>query len=973
MKKVRYNFIWILIALWVGVYQLYWQLSPHLADYNNPSFHTSIYLIVKGLTAIGPNLLLILLGYFISRSINRESFIIKGWLNTLGLGLLISVLVAMSSNKLNQVANFNTSFFDSLFPVIRNSYPLIFGALFGLLMYSVINNLDLAWQRKIKIGIWVLIAIPIFSYPNIWGWSNNFLVIFYSLLFLLGSQMGQCSNLRSTTFLGILAFGINVLLQGLIPIFSISGETILRYSDVTNVLTVLIAYLISTIIIKYIGEINWRVIFSFLVLIENKSLLIRLLLPLKLHNQHSSFKVGIYTVTWLLIVLLLAFLWSLCTKYLFFKKINESLTKFVEHPLSIQLQIVKEVFKDQFPNVLLGGVAYVLSATSMLLMNNGLNVSPNVDASYNIFAYTFVTRETLVIFAAVLIFLTAKFIQAITNRYWVSLILVSIINIVIVIANREKIAARNEPILPSDLLMVSVAKEIFGMVSHSVWILALIILAILVVLTIWLEHNYPIKTKWGIAKRILFILLGPLVFSTSLLWNHQGSIFSNLMVSIDDQPMFYNQLSGARINGPVIQFMNNIDVKVMAKPSGYSQTTMDRIVKEYDLRAKDINKTRDNKLEEQNVIFNLSESFANPQRVPGVTLRNNPIPYITKMIKENTGGLMISSGYGGGTANMEYMALTGFALSNFSPTLPTPYTQLVNNLKQDPSIVDSFKYAVAIHPYNGVFYNRIGVYHKFGFNKFLYLGSKYPIRHQKKIGRSPYLSDEASYRNVLDQLNGKRNGQFINLVTMQNHFPYDQHFYNNFKEYEAIKVSDGTNIDSVNDFTTGIHYTDEAMKRFIVSLDKIQKPITLVFYGDHLPGIYANNMEKDGIKLHETDYFVYSNSYAREHGAKNFHKDTKYISPNDFIAIVAKQTNSKVNWYQALLTDVYEKLPAIGEGLQSSSNVNTYNNGSEFINQDGKLVKEKSLTSKQKQILHDYRLVQYDITAGKHYLSKNMK
>lgn len=147
----------------------------------------------------------------------------------------------------------------------------------------------------------------------------------------------------------------------------------------------------------------------------------------------------------------------------------------------------------------------------------------------------------------------------------------------------------------------------------------------------------------------------------------------------------------------------------------------------------------------------------------------------------------------------------------------------------------------------------------------------------------------------------------------------------------------------------------------------------MVFYGDHLPGIYANNMEKDGIKLHETDYFVYSNSYAREHGAKNFHKDTKYISPNDFIAIVAKQTNSKVNWYQALLTDVYEKLPAIGEGLQSSSNVNTYNNGSEFINQDGKLVKEKSLTSKQKQILHDYRLVQYDITAGKHYLSKNMK
>lgn len=437
--------------------------------------------------------------------------------------------------------------------------------------------------------------------------------------------------------------------------------------------------------------------------------------------------------------------------------------------------------------------------------------------------------------------------------------------------------------------------------------------------------------------------------------------------------MFYNQLSGARINGPLIQFMNNIDVTVMDKPAGYSTKTMNGIVKKYHLRANEINQTRTNDFGKQNVIFNLSESFANPQRVPGVTLKNNPIPYITRLMKENTGGLMISSGYGGGTANMEYMTLTGFSLSNFSPTLPTPYTQLVSNLKVNPSIVDSFNYAVAIHPYNGIFYNRVGVYKKFGFNKFLYLGSKYPIRHQKKIDRSPYLSDETSYRNVIDQLKGKHNGRFINLVTMQNHFPYDQHYYDEFKQYQAIKVSNGTNIDSVDDFATGIHYTDQAMEQFIKSINKIQKPITVVFYGDHLPGIYQNSMAKDGVKLHETDYFIYSNNYDRQHGARNFHTDTRFVSPNDFIAMAAKQTNSKVNWYQALLTDVYEKLPAMGEGLRSSSNVNAYNNGSQFINNQGKLVNESSLSKKQKQLLHDYRLVQYDVTAGKHYVSNKMK
>lgn len=445
------------------------------------------------------------------------------------------------------------------------------------------------------------------------------------------------------------------------------------------------------------------------------------------------------------------------------------------------------------------------------------------------------------------------------------------------------------------------------------------------------------------------------------------------MTSIDDQPMFYNQLSGARINGPLLQFMNNIDVTVMAKPAGYSRQTMTKIVRKYHLDAQQINRQRTNSFSKQTVIFNLSESFANPQRVPGVQLKNNPVPYITKLSKQNTGGLMISSGYGGGTANMEYMALTGFALTNFSPTLPTPYTQLVNNLKNNPSIAQQFKSAIAIHPYNGAFYNRTEVYRKFGIDRFLYLGSKYPIRHQKKIDRSPYLSDQTFYQNVLDQLMNYHGGRFINLVTMQNHFPYNQHYYNEISKYQATKVSAGTDKASVNDFATGIHHTDEAMKQFITAIDKIEKPITVVFYGDHLPGIYGNEMTRDGLKLHETDYFIYSNRYAREHGARNFKQKTAYVEPNDFIAMAAKQTNSKVNWYQALLTRVYEQLPVLTEDVQASGNVNAYNSNSRFITQKGKILKENQLTKKQKELLHDYRLVQYDVTAGKHYVVKTMK
>lgn len=969
MKKVRSNLLWLVFLLWTGFSQVYWQLDPHIAEYSNQSLYTSAYLIIRGLTTIGPDVLVLLLGYFISRR-STESVVIKTWLNTLVLGIFISTIVAMSSNRLAKVTFFGSNYMDSMFPIIRNNYPLIFGPLLGLLLVSVIKRLDAQWQKRLTIGTWVMIAIPFFNYPNIWGWTDSYLVIFYALLFITGSQIRI--NKKTLLFPGVIALVTNVLLQGVMPTFSISGETITRYSDCTNILTVFIAYVLCQLAIKYIHKFDWQTLFSFLVLIESSALIARILLPLKLGNHHSSLKIGIYTIAFLVVALVVAKAWRKLLNTLYFKQIDRTIDEFTKNGLTNQLVSVKQWFKSQIPNIGLFILSYLIAACSMLLMNNGFEVSPNVDATYNIFAYTFGTRELLILFAASLIFLTAKFIQALTKRYWVSLILIVVINTLIVVANRQKIAARNEPILPSDLLMISVAKDIFGMVSAGIWIVALIVLIALVILCIWLEKKHPISEKWSLKKRVLFILLAPLLFCTSFFWNHQNTPLSNFMVSIDDQSMFYNQLSGARINGPLIQFMNNIDVTVMEKPAGYSKKTMNAIIKKYHLRADEINQTRTNDLSKQNIIFNLSESFANPQRVPGVTLKNNPIPYITRLMKENTGGLMISSGYGGGTANMEYMTLTGFSLSNFSPTLPTPYTQLVSNLKVNPSIVNNFNYAVAIHPYNGVFYNRVGVYKKFGFDKFLYLGSKYPIHHQKKIDRSPYLSDETSYQNVIDQLKGKHNGQFINLVTMQNHFPYDQNYYDELKRYQATKVSDGTNIDSVNDFATGIHYTDQAMEQFIKSINKIQKPITVVFYGDHLPGIYQNSMAKDGVKLHETDYFIYSNSYARQHGAKNFHTDTKFVSPNDFIAIAAKQTNSKVNWYQALLTDVYEKLPAMGEGLRSNSTVNAYNNGSQFINNQGKLVSESSLSKKQKQLLHDYRLVQYDVTAGKHYVSNEI-
>ena len=86
-------------------------------------------------------------------------------------------------------------------------------------------------------------------------------------------------------------------------------------------------------------------------------------------------------------------------------------------------------------------------------------------------------------------------------------------------------------------------------------------------------------------------------------------------------------------------------------------------------------------LEDHTVIFILSESFVDPLRIPALKLSDDPIPYIRSLQNETTSGLMIGSGYGGGTANVEYEILTGFSTNYLHSSLRIPYTLLVPNSK----------------------------------------------------------------------------------------------------------------------------------------------------------------------------------------------------------------------------------------------------------------------------------------------------
>ena len=74
-----------------------------------------------------------------------------------------------------------------------------------------------------------------------------------------------------------------------------------------------------------------------------------------------------------------------------------------------------------------------------------------------------------------------------------------------------------------------------------------------------------------------------------------------------------------------------------------------------------------------NVVVVLSEALSDPTLVPGVGLDEDPIPFTRRLMATTTSGAMLSPQVGGGTANMEFEALTGLSLSQCQAQLTSPY------------------------------------------------------------------------------------------------------------------------------------------------------------------------------------------------------------------------------------------------------------------------------------------------------------
>lgn len=527
-------------------------------------------------------------------------------------------------------------------------------------------------------------------------------------------------------------------------------------------------------------------------------------------------------------------------------------------------------------------------------------------------------------------------------------VLFSLATIVMYI-NTEKMASRNTPFLPEDLAMSGEAGGLASMINFGRFSNMLFMIAVIIIITIIVNKISKKIWRFKFSKKQKIAILIPqtalILICAHFLNLHTLEIrnlsrkgtfikVENLETSIDFTDQAYNY----QTNGFILATISNLQAKTQKQPEGYSKEAVQKIVQKYKKIAEEKNKNRKKLSDEKvNVVYVMSESFIDPKLGKHLYDYGNkePIPYTKKLKKSQSSGWAASSEYGGGTANVEFEALTG--LSNFFLN-SIPYTSIVPANKDTPSIVKNFNEngykTIAMHPYNRNMYRREVVYPNLGFQEYKSADS---FKNNSKIDNSKYISDESAFNEVLAELKNSQKPEFIHLVTMQNHMPYEENTYSehNFS-VNAKNGANPENAKTIQAYLEGISYSDKAMKNFLSEIEKLNEKTIVVFWGDHWPGIYGEMFEKELNKndIRRTPLFVYS----------NFKKEKQDLGTSSLIynqILALNSFDSKLSAFQYLLSDLREKYPALTK---------------QFIKTD-----EKS------DILKDFEMIEYDILSGNKY------
>ncbi|HDR4913354.1 LTA synthase family protein [Bacillus cereus] len=540
------------------------------------------------------------------------------------------------------------------------------------------------------------------------------------------------------------------------------------------------------------------------------------------------------------------------------------------------------------------------------------------------------------------------------GKVFLSIVLTSCTLVILCIVNYLKLIFRGDPLYPSDFTQITHMQSVIPMVmdyfSWSYIFVIIVSIVACIVAGIYMRR-YIQNVKIHLGIRALLVVGS--IFVLYAYGNFANTFMNKVFQKSGVDFVLWNQNENYASNGFVLGFISNLDTTVMEKPKNYSKENMLQI-------ANDIKKQysgnigNQKKKEKPNIIFVMSESFWDPTKVTNLSFSEDPVPNLHHYIENFPGGQTISPTFGGNTANVEFEALTSYSMSLLKPG-SIPYQQVITNKKEVPSIPTALKkegyYTSAIHSFGRTFFKRDDVYKVLGFDKF---NAEDTMENVDIDG--DYISDLAMSKEIIAELEEQKQPTFIHAVTMQNHFPFTEgRFGENLIEISGLENEESKG--ELETYTEGLRRSDEALQYLIEQLDNLDRPTLLVFFGDHLPSLGTNKSfykengyitnEKtpsERLAMAQTPLLMYANFDMPN-------DNLGLVSPIHFSNLIFDYAGLNKSLFYQFLSELYKEIPVLRDELK--------------VDKNGEVIND--LTKKQKEMLEQYKMLQYDLLVGNQY------
>ncbi len=505
----------------------------------------------------------------------------------------------------------------------------------------------------------------------------------------------------------------------------------------------------------------------------------------------------------------------------------------------------------------------VLGFSSILILIQEFLSKKNIKKALMIKPHFFVAN-IIILFDIILL------LSLLTKSYFPILQIIILIVISLSIANRIKIDYRQTGFTPIDFLIFKEAKSMAGALNKkSMFCLTLSSLISVIILFI-LSSNIK-YIPYGKIDTILIISFSILLFSAFYILG----------------PLYNQSISIFKV-GAIFYFLSYLNDPPKIKVTK-------RILK--------INDKKHLKFDGPDVIIIQSESFVDPFVLGSNKYNKDPLPFFRSLLNEAYSFSMSTRAFGGGTVHTEYEVLTGLSTILF-PRDTTVFSRYIKSpLPSIGSILKNQGYdSLLIHPYLEWYYNRVDVYKRLGFDKFISLKS-FNNKERK------YISDIDVFKRILNELDN--DNKLIVGITMQNHTPYNNQIYKHNVKYLGDFSNQNTHL-HFNNFLNGLAETDKALEFLINNLRKRENEIILLFYGDHLPVINqdASFYEESQWTKAEFDSRQYYFDLSKSPGfiwsnKRKIDNKSKDIDATSILPILLKEINCDYPDYLKTISNIF--------------------------------------------------------------------